>query len=74
MFCNVITWAEEPTEAEEKIRTYLAKFNWNLLDADKIDLVDGDKDYGDELNELISKATTNANAIILSRFYSYKAT
>lgn len=72
MFCNVITWAEEPEEAEKKIRAYLSTFNWILIDADKIELVDNNKDYGDEFNELLLQAAGNPNAIILSRFYSYR--
>jgi len=70
--CNVITWAERPQEAEDKIRDYLATFNWNLIEADKIELADRDKDYGEEFNELLAQAEVNPNAIILRRFYTYK--
>ena len=74
MFCNVIAWAEEPKEAEDKIRAYLATFNWSLIGTDKIELADDSKDYGDEFNELLVQAAGNPSAIILGRFYSYKAT
>jgi predicted P-loop ATPase len=73
MYCNIITWAEQPTDAEQKIKTYLATFNWRLIEADKIELADQDKDYGDEFNELLGQAAENPKAIILGRFYSYKA-
>lgn len=72
MFCNVITWAERPQEVEAKIKDYLATFNWNLIDANKIELAHRDKDYGEEFNELLAQAEVNPNAIILGRFYSYK--
>jgi hypothetical protein len=51
---------------------YLATFNWNLIEADKIELADRDKDYGEEFNELLARAEVNPNAIILRRFYTYK--
>lgn len=72
MFCNVITWAEQPKEAEEKIRVYLATFKWTLIKADKIEVVDETNDYGAEFNDLIGQAEVNPNAIVLGRFYSYK--
>jgi hypothetical protein len=50
----------------------LATFNWNLIEADKIELADRDKDYGEEFNELLAQAEVNPNAIILGRFYTYK--
>ena len=72
MFCNVITWADEPKEAEDKIREYLATFKWNLIEAEKIELADREKDYGEDFNELLDQAAGNANAIILGKFHSYK--
>lgn len=72
MFCNVITWAGAPKDAEVKIGAYLATFNWNLIGIDEIKLADEGRDYGDEFNELLGQAALNPNAIILGRFYSYK--
>ena len=72
MFCNVITWAEEPNEAKQKLRAYLATFKWTLIEADRIEIADETNDYGEEFNELLAQAATNPNAIILGRFYSYK--
>lgn len=72
MFCNVITWAEQPKEAEEKIRAYLATFKWNLIETNGIELADESKDYGDEFNDLLLQASGNPDAIVLGRFYSYK--
>ncbi len=72
MFCNVITWAERPEDAEQKIRNYLATFHWNLLQVKKSELAEADRDYGEEFNELLAQAARNPDAIILGRFYSYK--
>lgn len=72
MFCNVIIWAELPQEAEDKIRNYLATFDWSLIEAAKNEVADGNNDYGEEFNELLAQAEVNPNAIILGRFYTYK--
>jgi dimethylargininase len=72
MFCNVITWAEEPKEAEDKIRAYLSTFNWNLIGTDKIELADDCKDYGDEFNDLLAQAAGNPSAIIWAVFTAIK--
>jgi hypothetical protein len=74
MFCNVITWADSPTEVEPKIREYIETFRWKLIGADKVDAVQKDFDYGDDINEMISRAEVNPNAIILGPFHSYRAT
>src|SRR5579871_4776912 len=72
MFCNIVTWGDRPQEVEEKIKSYLATFNWTLIGVDRIELAKQDQDYGDEFNDLLVRAANNPEAIILGRFYSYK--
>ena len=71
-FCNVVTWGEDPKEVKKKIKTDLARFNWDLIGSQRVEPADDNKDYGDELNELVIQAQGNPNAILLGRFFSYR--
>jgi hypothetical protein len=71
-FSNIVTWGDDPEQVTEKIKTDLARFNWHLIACQRVDPADDDKDYGDELNELVIQAQGNPNAILLGRFFSYR--
>jgi hypothetical protein len=71
-FSNIVTWGDTLSEVQEKVRNYLASFGWVLLDCQRIVPVKDDRDYGEELNDLIDKGTDDPNAILLGRFFSYR--
>lgn len=71
-FVNVTTWADSTEAIREKLTRYLATFNWHLLSITREVPVDDSRDYGDEINDMIERASTNPQAIILGTFYSYK--
>jgi hypothetical protein len=71
-FINIVTWAEGPSVAELKIRNYLKTFDWHVIEVERVDLVDENYVYGEEMSDLIDRAMGNSMAIILGTFHSYK--
>ncbi len=71
-YMNVITWASSAVEAEAKIAAYLKTFDWHVLEVDQSHRVDDLSDVGEVLQEMIERARTNENAIILGTFHSYR--
>ena len=72
-FMNVVTWASSNQSAKEKLATYLGTFKWALLDVEESGPIDlEDSESNSEINELVSKAEGNPDAIILGTFHSYR--
>jgi hypothetical protein len=71
-FLNIATWAGSTEEVREKLSHYLDTFRWHLLSITRALPIDDSRDYGDEINDMIERASTNPQAIILGTFYSYK--
>jgi len=71
-FLVVTTWAETNEAAREKLTRYLESFNWHLISVEDSHPIDENHDYGDELEEMISRTQNNPEAIILGTFHSYK--
>jgi hypothetical protein len=70
-FTNVITWGETSEEAIEKVRKVSAEYRWIVIGIEDASPVDHDKVYGDDLNDLIDQASTNANAVLFGTFHTY---
>jgi|ERR1035437_3456439 hypothetical protein len=71
-FTNVVTWGDNSEDAVERVRLCSAKYKWTVIGVEKTKPVDQDKDYGDDLSDLIEQATDNPDAILYGTFYSYK--
>jgi hypothetical protein len=71
-FMKITMWASSETEFIERLRTYLARYKWELISAENTAQVDPNHDYGDELNQMIDETLANDNFIRLGTFYSYK--
>ncbi len=71
-FINVITWAVTPELACKKLSDYLATFNWHMVELDSVCRVEDLVECSDEMEDMIGRASTNPEAIILGTFHSYK--
>ena len=71
-FVNVTTWSDSIDAIEEKLARYLETFGWHLLSIAKAVRVDELRDYSDEINDMVERASANPQAIVLGTFHSYK--
>jgi hypothetical protein len=72
-FVNLTTWAGSPEGAEQKISRYLESFGWHVIGIEDSHPVDERRIYEEEVAEMIEKTKNDPAAIILGRFFSYKA-
>jgi hypothetical protein len=71
-FMNITMWASSEADYVQKLKVYLAKYNWKLLSLENARVADPSTDYGDELNQLVDETLRDKNRIGLGTFYSYK--
>jgi hypothetical protein len=71
-FVNVVTWADSPSNAEEKLAQCLKSYRWHLVSIEDAHPFDDSRSYGDELLEIVDQARTNSHACIIGRAFSYK--
>ncbi|MGA2041457.1 MAG: hypothetical protein ABSH42_19415 [Bryobacteraceae bacterium] len=71
-FMNITTWADSTETARAKIAGYLGTFKWHVISIEDARPIDGDQDYGEEIEDMIGRTRSNPNAIILGTFHGYK--
>ena len=71
-FMNITTWADSDETAVSKIRQYLESLGWYLISVEKAHVVNEDGEYGNVELVQIERTRSNANAIILGTFHTYK--
>ncbi len=71
-FMKIAMWASSEPEFLDKVRAYLAKYQWELMSFEKTTAIDPDRDYGDEVNQVIDEIRENENHVGLGTYYSYK--
>lgn len=71
-FMNVVAWADDQSEVQEKLASYLVTFQWKLLSVESVAPISGEENSSSELEEMITRAESNSNAIILGTFHSYR--
>jgi hypothetical protein len=71
-FVNVTTWADSLETATEKVSRYLETFNWHSISIEEAHPIDENRDYVEEVEDMIERTRNNRSAIILGRFFSYK--
>ena len=67
---NITTWAESSKTAKVKIERYLESFGWHLVSVEKVDIIDEDYEYGEDVSNMIERTRSNPNAIILATFHT----
>lgn len=72
-FMNVMTWADSAESAAKKLASYIERFDWHVIGIEDARLVADDEEYEDEqMEDMLARARTNPDAIILGTFHGYK--
>jgi hypothetical protein len=71
-FMRITMWASSEKDFVQKLRAYLAQYEWKLLSMENTAVVDPLADYGDEVNQMIDETLQDHNAVRLGTYYSYK--
>ena len=71
-FINVTTWAVSADAAIAKFTQYIGKFNWQVVEIEKSEVITDDDALSDELADMVIRTRANPNAIILGTFHGYK--
>jgi hypothetical protein len=70
---NIITWADSPEAAREKIAWYFERFGWQVVGVEEgrvlpLDFVADDEEFQD----MFERACNYPDAIICGTFHSFK--
>jgi hypothetical protein len=72
-FMNVITLANSAEAAQAKVEAYFATFNWHIVQIESSKVIDSNFiAEEDEFAEMIERARSHPDPIILGTFHSYK--
>lgn len=71
-FVNVVTWADSPSTAQERLSRCLESYGWHLVGIEAAHPFDEARSYSDELVEIVEQARTNPQACIIGTAFSYK--
>ena len=71
-FTNVVTWADSPRTAQQKVSEVLKSYGWELLGIEAARPYDASRSYDDDIQEIVDQAMTNPNACIIGTVFSYK--
>ena len=65
-------WADSQGALTERLANYLESYRWHLISVESAHPVEEDRQYGDEIAQMIEGARQIEDAIIIGRVYSYK--
>ena len=71
-FTNVVTWANSPETAQQRVSEVLKGYGWGVLGIEAARPFDESRSYSDELLEIVEQARVNPNACIIGTVFSYK--
>jgi hypothetical protein len=72
-FMNVITQANSSEAAQARVETYFATLNWHIVQIESSKVIESDfAAEDDEFAEMIERARSHPDPIMLSTFHSYK--
>lgn len=71
-FTNVVTWADSPETAQQKVSEVLKSYGWEVLGIEAARPFDESRSYNDDLLEIVDQARSNPNACIFGTVFSYK--
>ena len=71
-FANIVTWADSPGTAQQKVSDVLKSYRWEVLAIEATRPFDESKSYDDEILDIVDRARTNPNACIIGTVFSYK--
>jgi len=71
-FTNIITWADTPKAAQQKVSEVLKSYGWELLGFEAARRFDDSRSYDDDILDIVDQARTNPNACIIGTVFTYK--
>jgi hypothetical protein len=71
-FTNIVTWADSPETAQQKVSEVLKSYGWEVLGIEAARRFDDSGSYSDELLDIVDQARANPNACIIGTVFSYK--
>ena len=71
-FANIVTWADSPTAAQQKVSEVLKSYEWELLGIEATRPFDESRSYDDDVLDIVDQARANPNACIIGTVFSYK--
>jgi len=71
-FTNVVTWADSPKNAEQKVSEVLKSCGWDVLGIEALRRFDDSKSYTEDLLDIVGRAKTNPDSCIVGPVFSYK--
>ena len=72
-FMNAIVQAESHDSAVSKLKDYLRRFDWHVIEIEENRLIEEDFIFDDdEMQDMLERARPNDQAIILGTFHSYE--
>ena len=72
-FTNIVTWADSPATALQKVSKVLKSYGWDVLGIEAARRFDDSKSYNDEILDNVDQAETNPDACIIGTVFSYKS-
>jgi hypothetical protein len=70
-FINITLWASSPQHAVERVQSYLHKYDWQFLSAERVIEPDPEWDHGPELNLMLKETFANRASIRLGTCFTY---
>jgi hypothetical protein len=71
-FTNIVTWADSPRKAEQKVSEVLKSYGWEVLGIEAVRRFDDSKNYTEDLLDIADRAKMNPDACIVGTVFSYK--
>jgi hypothetical protein len=71
-FTNIVTWADSPKTAQQKVWEVLKSYGREVLGIEAVRRFDDSRNYDDDILEIVDQARTNPDACIIGTVFSYK--
>jgi hypothetical protein len=71
-FANIVTRADSPKTAQQKVSEVLKAYKWEVLGIEATRPFNGSRSYNDDVLDIVDQARTNPNACIIGTVFSYK--
>ena len=71
-FTNIVTWADSPKTAQQKVWEVLKSYGWEVLGIEVVRRFDDSRNYDDAILEIVDQARTNPDACIIGTVFSYR--
>src|SRR4030095_2064966 len=71
-FANIVTWADSPRTARQKVSEVLKSYKWEVLGIEATRQFGESRSYDDDVLDIDDQARTNPKAYIIGTSFSYK--